>query len=86
VTFHRHEPDFTDYENAVFVGQAEPSPDAGGAFVRVERMLPDVSLTGSRLARIRRFASFQRTVKPRVRAEARRRGQPPPIVRLPRDW
>lgn len=83
LTFQYHEPDFNGYENAVFVGRAVPEGDE--VVFRVERALPDISLTGSRLDRVRRFASSRRLVKPRVRTEAARRGQPPPVIRIPRD-
>ena len=82
LTFQRHSADFNDYENAVFVG--EIAPDGDEIFFRVERALPDISLTGSRLRRIRDFASSRKRVKGRVITEAARRGQPAPTIHIPR--
>jgi len=81
LTFTRHVPDFSEYENALFVGNVESSGSVT-AFT-VERALPTISLVGSRWRRIRDFASSQPLVGKRVRSEAARRGQPPPKVRIP---
>jgi hypothetical protein len=85
LTFQRHTPDFNDYENAVFVGHSAVR-DSGEIAFRIERALPDISLTGSRARRIRDFASSRRKLKGRARAEAARRGQRPPAVEIPRHW
>jgi hypothetical protein len=84
VTFQRHDPDFRDYENAIFTGEVTAGGDAV-AFT-VERALPDVSLTGSWASRARRFVSNARLVGGRVEMEAARRGQRPPTIRIPRYW
>ena len=69
------------YENAVFVGTVDASGD-DVVFI-AERALPDISLMGSKWKMTRDFFSSRRMVKPRVAAEAARRGQPPRRVRLP---
>jgi hypothetical protein len=53
---------------------------------RIDRALPDISLTGSRPRRIRDFVSSRRKLKGRAKAEAARRGQRPPPVEIPRYW
>jgi hypothetical protein len=81
LTFHQHESRFRAYENAVFVGRVDTTGDAA-TFV-AERALPDISLMGSRWRRARDFLSARREIKGRVVAEAARRDQPPPRVRIP---
>ena len=82
LTFQLHSANFDAYENAVFVGKVVLVDD--DVLFHVERSLPDVSLTGSRWRRIRDFAANQKRVKGRVRTEAARRGQRPPLIRIPR--
>ena len=84
ITFQRHDPDFRDYENAIYTGEVNAGGDAV-AFT-VERALPDISLTGSWVKRARGFVSNARLVRGRVAMEAARRGQPPPKIRIPRYW
>ena len=84
LTFQWHEPDFRGYANAIFVGRAEVRERE--AIFHVERALPDISLTGSRWRQIRDFLSSERKLRGRVKAEAARRGQEPPKIRIPRDW
>jgi Family of unknown function (DUF5995) len=84
VTFQRHDPDFRNYENAIFVG--EVSVDGDDVRFAVELTLPDISLSGSWASRSRRFLSNARLLRGRVAVEAARRGQPPPAIRIPRYW
>ncbi len=84
LTFQRHEPDFDGYENAIFVGRAVS--DGPDVVFRVERALPDISLTGSRAKRARDFVSNAWRVRGRVATESARRGQPPPKIRIPLYW
>jgi hypothetical protein len=81
LTFHTHDEEFTGQENATFVGEIEP--DGDGARFRVERCLADWSLPGSRLQRSWSFLSAGRRLRRTVVAEAARRGQQVPEVRLP---
>ena len=82
LTFHTHAEEFVGQENAVFVGQV--AAEAGGTLFRVERGLGDFSLAGNALQRTRAFLGSGRRLAPRTEAEAARRGQPVPEVRLPR--
>ena len=82
LTFHTHGEEFTGQENATFVGEIEP--DGDGARFRVERCLADWSLAGSRLQASWSFLSAGRRLRRTVVAEAARRGQRVPEVRLPR--
>ena len=86
LTFHTHPEDWPEgtsagQEHKVFVGQFAPT--AGGATFRVERLLGDWSLTGSRLTSTLGMLAKGRRLAPRLRAEAARRGQPVPRVRFP---
>ena len=72
LTFHRAAPALATQENVVFVGHV----DADGGFT-VERALNDWSLPGGS----RHFLRAARRLKPRLRVEAARRGQPVPRVR-----
>jgi hypothetical protein len=49
---------------------------------RVDRALADWSITGSKLSRTFGFAAKGRGLRPRLRQEAERRGQPVPKVNL----
>jgi hypothetical protein len=81
LTAHTHSPAMDAQENVVLVGSAEPLGD-GRIRLRVERPLTDWSITGSRLRRSLGFLANGRTLRPRLEAEAARRGQPAPVVRL----
>lgn len=50
----------------------------------MDRLLPDMSLTGNRLKAALGFLGKGRRLAPRLQAEAVRRGQPVPRIRLPR--
>jgi hypothetical protein len=81
LTCHTHTPTFTTQENHSFVGDISPTDD--GYLFRVERVLADVSLQGNRVVRTLGFLSKVRRLQSRLEHEARRRGQPVPVVRLP---
>jgi hypothetical protein len=81
LTFHTHPAMFTSQENHTFVG--EISTSGLDAVFRVERLLGDVSLNANKLVRTLDFLSKGRRLSPRLKAEAARRGQPVPMVRLP---
>lgn len=84
VTFHDHPERFDRQRNAVLVGTAEPTAQPGVVVVSVDRALGDFSLPGSPVARARGLLRTRRVLRPRVRLEAARRGQPIPVVRIPR--
>jgi hypothetical protein len=81
MTFHTHTPAFTTQENHTFVGQVTAT-DAGYIF-HTERLLADVSLQGSKIARSLGFLAKVRRLDTRLQHEAARHGQPVPVVRLP---
>jgi hypothetical protein len=81
LTVHSHDERFTTQENHTLMGTFARS-DAGPC-LRVERALADWSLTGNRLQRGVGFLRKGRRLAPRLQAEAERRGQPVPAVRLP---
>jgi hypothetical protein len=82
LTWHVHTPGLTTQENVVMIGSARPTAD-GSVEVRIDRALTDWSITGSRVGRTLGFLSNGRSLRPRIEAEACRRGQAPPTVRLP---
>jgi len=84
LTFHSHPARFTGQENHSFVGDIT-AVGLEGVF-RVDRVLPDVSLTGNRLTAAVGFLGKGRQLAPRLQAEAVRRGQPVPRIRLPRRF
>jgi hypothetical protein len=79
LTFHTHPEVFNGQENLVYVGSVSPN----GQF-RVERQLADWSIKGSALNKMFSFMSNGRLLAPRLQMEAERRGQPVPVVNLPR--
>lgn len=81
LTVHGHDEKFTTQENHTLVGELHHSAD--GLSIRVERALADWSLTGSRAQIALGFLRKGRSLRPRLSAEAARRGQPVPEVRLP---
>jgi hypothetical protein len=82
LTFHWHAPGMTRQENVVLLGSAEPAVD-GLVHVRIERALVDWSITeGSKLGRAVSFMRKGKTLRERITAEAARRGQPAPKVRV----
>lgn len=81
LTFHIYDATFRFEENATFIGKLEPTDD--GALVHVERALGDLSAPGSWPRRVKSALSAGRRMAPRLRAEAARRGQVPPVIRRP---
>ncbi len=78
---HGHDERFTTQENHTLIGSLELGEN--GARLNVERALADWSLTGNRLQSSLGFLRKGRTLSPRLKGEAARRGQPVPEVRLP---
>jgi hypothetical protein len=86
VTFHDHPVPFTGQRNRTFLGRVDPAGAGGGSVVvRVDRALADWSLAGNRAQVALGFLGKGRRLRPRLRSEARRRGQPVPKVRFPED-
>ena len=81
LTVHGHDERFTTQENHTLVGSLELGGE--GSRLHVERVLADWSLTGNRLQSSLGFLRKGRTLWPRLKGEAARRGQPVPEVRLP---
>lgn len=81
LTVHGHDESFTTQENHTLIGSLVLGAD--GPSLRVERALADWSLTGNRLQSSLGFLRKGRTLTPRLKGEAARRGQPVPEVRLP---
>ncbi len=84
LTFHTHPEVFTGQQNLVFVERVQP--EATDCVFVVERQLGDWSLAGSRLQATWDFFRNGRKLAPRLAAEAARRGQPVPKVRLPGEY
>ena len=83
LTFHTHDEGFTSQQNRVFVGRASGAEE-GSVVFRVERVLGDWSLPSSKLSSaFDLMVRKRRRLKPRLKTEAARRGQPVPKVRLP---
>jgi hypothetical protein len=82
LTFHDHDARFAREENATFAGSVAPSDDGRASFT-VERALGDLSAPGSLPRRVWAVFSTRRRLLPRLAAEAERRGQPIPLIRLP---
>jgi hypothetical protein len=82
LTFHWHTDGMTQQENVVLLGAARPTAD-GRVQVAVERALVDWSITeGSALGRTIGFVRKGRALRSRVAAEAARRGQSIPKIRV----
>ena len=82
LTVHSHPEVFTGQENQTFLGEVGVGSSEAYDFV-VERALADFSITGNKVVRSLGFLRKGRSLKPRLAAEAARRGQPVPSVRLP---
>lgn len=80
LTLHGHPERFTGQENHTFVGALELGE--GTSRFRVHRALADWSLVGNRAKTAGSFLRARRTLTPRLKAEAARRGQPVPKVRI----
>ncbi|MGW4957787.1 hypothetical protein ACWEPL_11220 [Nonomuraea sp. NPDC004186] len=84
LTFHRHDPGMRWQENVVLLGTAAVHGD-GRLTVAIDRALPDWSLPEDRRLRARSFLGRGKQLQRRLRAEAARRAQPVPKVRLRAD-
>lgn len=83
VTFHTHPEVFTSQENLVFTGEARRDGDR--IRVSIERQLGSFTLGRSASETLKAAFRQGRQIKKRLAVEAKRRGQPVPKVRLPRD-
>ncbi len=81
LTFHGHPEVFVSQQNTSFVGEAVAGD--GGASFRVERQLGDFSLGTSKLSAAVNFVVAGFRLRPHLRRELERRGQPMPRVNLP---
>jgi hypothetical protein len=81
VTLHGHPERFTGQENHTMVGTIAPDGDA--VRFQVDRALGDWSLTGNTVRMAIGFLGKGRVLRRRLAAEAARRSQPVPGVRLP---
>jgi hypothetical protein len=80
LTLHGHRARFTGQENHTLLGSLENGE--GGRRFRVERAIGDWSLAGSRARSALSFLAAGRSLRPRLKAEAARRGQRVPEVRF----
>ena len=80
LTVHGHDERFTGQENHTLVGSLSSD---GGPRLHIERALADWSITGNRFQRGFGFLRKGRTLRPRLKAEAARRGQTVPVVNIP---
>lgn len=81
LTVHSHGEVFTSQANLSLVGQFRPD---GGLAFEAERALGDWSVPANRLQAGLETMANRRKLSPRAAAEAARRGQPVPVVRVPR--
>jgi hypothetical protein len=81
LTVHGHDAAFTTQENHTLIGALEHGAD--GPRLHVERALADWSLAGNRVQIALGFLRKGRTLTPRLKGEAARRGQQVPEVRFP---
>jgi hypothetical protein len=82
LTFHTHAAHFDGQENMVFVGSV--TTEGTTAQFSVERRIGDWSLKGNLLTKSLGFLNKGRALRPRLEAEAARRGQRVPTINLPR--
>lgn len=80
LTVHGHAARFTGQENHTLMGTL--GSGEGSPTFRMERALADWSLAGNRARTAASFLSAGRSLRPRLKAEAARRGQPVPKVRF----
>lgn len=81
LTVHTHNERFTTQENHTLVGELELGPE--GPLLHVKRALANWSITGSRGRITIDFLKNGSRLRPRLKAEVARRGQPVPRVNLP---
>jgi hypothetical protein len=83
LTLHAHPEKFTGQENRTIIGTVQDASVAGGVVgFRAQRALADWSLVGARPRVALSFLNKGRRLAPRLAAEAQRRFQPVPTVRL----
>ncbi len=82
LTFHAHSVPFTAQQNRSFAG-ALRADEGGSLTFGVQRQLADWSIPTGRVRSTVDFLGKGRRLRPRLRAEAARRGQTPPVVNLP---
>ncbi len=80
LTVHGHDDQFTGQENHTLMGELVTG--AGEPRLRVARALADWSLDGGRAKKAIGFLAKGRQLRPRLQAEAARRGQPVPQVNV----
>jgi hypothetical protein len=80
LTVHGHDAQFSKQENHTLMGEFRHGP--AGPRLRVERALADWSLSGNRAQVAAGFMAKGRRLTPRLEAEAARRGQPVPTIKL----
>lgn len=86
LTFHTHNPNFTTQHNRALVGRISPAED-GALLFEVERPLGNWDISESRLGFMFDFLFRKgRRLRPRLKAEAARRGQAVPKVRFPGEY
>jgi len=78
LTIHGHDEQFSSQENHTLMGSLEQGAD--GLTLRVERALANWSLIGNRAQIALGFMRDGLRLRPRLKAEAQRRGQPVPSV------
>jgi len=81
LTFHTHREDMSGQDGVVLMGHATPVAD--GVHVRVERALPDFSMSGDPFEQFRKMRASARALKPRLERELARRGRPMPVIHRP---
>jgi hypothetical protein len=82
LTFHLHDEKFSWNENMTFIG--EVTGDVETASFKVDRLLASQSLKkGSQVQAMLNMLKQRRQLAPRLKPEARRRGQPVPTINLP---
>jgi hypothetical protein len=79
LSFHAHDEGFSLQQNRVLVGQVSPAED-GTLVLEVQRLLGNWSINENKLSFMFRKG---RRLRPRLKAESARRGQPVPKVRFP---
>ncbi|HET7272027.1 MAG TPA: hypothetical protein VFI90_13190 [Rubrobacter sp.] len=83
LTFHTHDQNFTAQQNRALVGRISPTDDGDLVFA-VERLLGNWDISENKLGFMFDFLFRKgRRLRPRLKAEAARRGQAVPKVRFP---
>ena len=86
LTFHTHDPKFTTQQNRALVGRISPTQDGALTF-EAERLLGNWDISENRLGFMFDFLFRKgRRLRPRLKAEATRRGQAVPKVRFPGEY